>query len=57
MEWFTGQQDGEALERQIKDQLVTYGAPMSIPPIDAELSFDALYAAAFEAAKKKGRRL
>jgi hypothetical protein len=53
MEWFTGQQDGDGLARQIKDRLVTHGATSSIPPADAELAFDALYFAAFEAAKKK----
>jgi hypothetical protein len=53
IEWLAGQQDGNALVRQIKDRLVVHGAASSIPPADAELAFDALYTAAFDAAKQK----
>jgi tetratricopeptide (TPR) repeat protein len=53
IEWLAGQQDGDALVRQIKDRLVTHGAASTIPPADAELAFDALYTAAFDAAKQK----
>lgn len=53
IEWLAGQQDGDALVCQIKDRLVTHGAASSIPPADAELAFDALYTAAFDAAKQK----
>lgn len=53
IEWLVGQRDGDALVRQIKDRLVIHGAASSIPPADAELAFDALYAAAFDAAKQK----
>lgn len=53
IEWLAGQQDGDALVRQIKDRLVIHGAALSIPPADAELAFDALYTAAFDAAKQK----
>ena len=53
IEWLAGQQDGNAMVRQIKDRLVIHGAVSSIPPVDAELAFDALYTAAFDAAKQK----
>jgi tetratricopeptide (TPR) repeat protein len=53
IEWLAGQLDCHALERQIKDRLVVHGATLSIPPADAELAFDALYKAAFDAAKQK----
>lgn len=53
IEWLAGQQDGDVLVRQIKDRLVVHGATSSIPPADAELAFDALYTAAFDAAKQK----
>jgi len=53
IEWLAGQQDGDALVRQIKDRLVIHGTASSIPPADAELVFDALYTAAFDAAKQK----
>jgi tetratricopeptide (TPR) repeat protein len=53
VEWLAGQQDGDALVRQIKDRLVIYGTESSIAPADAELAFDALYTAAFDAAKQK----
>lgn len=53
IEWLAGQQDGDALIRQIKDRLVIYGASVTVAPADAELAFDALYTAAFDAAKKK----
>jgi tetratricopeptide (TPR) repeat protein len=53
IEFLSGQQDGGAVVRQIKDRLVLQGAASSIPPADAELAFDALYTAAFDAAKQK----
>ncbi len=53
IEWMAGQQDGDALVRTIKDRLVEHGATSSIAPADAELAFDALYTAAFDAAKQK----
>ncbi|CAH0338612.1 hypothetical protein [Rhizobium sp. CECT 9324] len=53
IEWLAGQQDGDALVRQIKDHLVIHGAESSVPPADAELAFNSLYAAAFDAAKQK----
>lgn len=53
IEWMAGQQDGDALVRKIKDRLVVHGAESLIAPADAELAFDALYTAAFEAAKQK----
>lgn len=53
MEWLAGQRDGDALVREIKDRLVVHGAADLIAPSDAELAFDALYTAAFDAAKKK----
>lgn len=53
IEWMAGQQDGDALVRNIKDRLVVHGAASSIAPADAELGFDALYTAAFDAAKQK----
>ncbi|NMN07515.1 MULTISPECIES: hypothetical protein [unclassified Novosphingobium] len=53
IEWMAGQQDGDALVRNIKDRLVVHGAASLIAPPDAELAFDALYTAAFDAAKQK----
>lgn len=53
IEWLAGQQDGDTLVRQIKDRLVIHAAATGIAPADAELAFDALYTAAFDAAKKK----
>lgn len=53
IEWMAGQQDGDALVRNIKDRLVVHGAASLIAPADAELAFDALYTAAFDAAKQK----
>ncbi len=54
VEWMAGQQDGDSLVRDIKDLLVLHGVASSIAPADAELAFDALYTAAFDAAKQKG---
>ena len=54
VEWMAGQQDGDSLVRDIKDRLVLHGVASSIAPADAELAFDALYTAAFDAAKQKG---
>lgn len=53
VEWLAGQQDGDALVHEIKDRLVIHGAAESIAPADAEQAFDALYTAAFDAAKQK----
>lgn len=53
IEWVTGQKDGTALIRQIKDRLVIHGEASGIAPADAEAAFDALYAAAFDAAASK----
>lgn len=56
IEWLAGQQDGEALVRQIRDRLVVHGNASGVAPADAELVFDALYTAAFDAAKAKDDR-
>lgn len=53
IEWLAAQPPDDRLVGQIKDELVLQGNTKNIAPADAELVFEALYTAAFDAAKSK----